>query len=108
MKTQLVAGIIVMSALTLPISGYAADATQSSPTKTYVKDSVITTKVKTELAKEKLSSLIHVSVETDSKGAVTLTGTVTTKKASDRAAAITTGVKGVTSVENDIAISAEK
>jgi hyperosmotically inducible protein len=107
MKIQLIAGIVT-GALLLPIAGYAADAAQSSPTKTYVKDSVITTKVKAELAKEKLSSLIHVSVETDSAGAVTLGGTVKTQKAFDRAGAIATAVKGVTSVQNEIVISSGK
>jgi len=56
----------------------------------------------------KLSSLIHINVETDNKGAVTLSGTVANKTAEDKAVAIAHAVKGVTSVVNHIKIAADK
>lgn len=100
---------LVAGALILPITGYAADSNSehSSPT-TLVKDSVITTKIKAELAEEKVSSLVHISVDTDKKGAVTLSGTAANQTAVDKAVSITHAVKGVTSVENHIKIAADK
>jgi len=95
------------SVLLLPVAGYAADA-ERSPATTYVKDSVITTKIKAELAAEKLSSLIHVSVDTDAKGKVVLGGTATSKSAVDKAVSIARSVQGVTSVDNQIKVVADK
>jgi len=96
-------------ALMLPIAGYSgdSDSDRSSP-KAYVKDSVITTKIKTELAEEKLSSLAHISVDTDNKGAVTLTGNAASQKAMDKAVSIARAVDGVTSVQNNMQIKTDK
>jgi len=57
---QLIASYIIASALMLPIAGYTedSDADRSSP-KTFAKDSAIATKIKAELAEEKLSTLVH-------------------------------------------------
>ena len=109
MNTKLAASCLVASALMLPIAGHTADADsdRSSP-KAFVKDSVITTKVKAELAEEKLSSLVRIEVDTDDKGMVTLSGTAASKNAVDKAVSIARAVKGVTSVKNHIKIAAEK
>jgi hyperosmotically inducible periplasmic protein len=72
-----------------------------------LQDSAITTQIKADLAAKKLSSLVHVSVDTDNRGMVTLSGTVPSQNASDRAVSIARAVKGVTSVENHIQIAAE-
>ena len=84
-----------------------ADASAHS-VKTYVKDSVITTKIKAELAEEKVSSLVRIGVDTTDKGVVVLTGTAANQGAIDKAVAIAKAVKGVTSVENNIKIKADK
>lgn len=105
MNMKLAAGCLVAGALMLPIAGYAAEADSA---KTMVSDSAITTKIKAELAQEKVSSLVKISVETDSKGMVTLGGTAASQVAVDRAASIARAVKGVTSVENHIQIAADK
>jgi hyperosmotically inducible periplasmic protein len=81
---------------------YAADADSAG---TYVKDSVITTKVKTKLAAKHMSTLTNIKVDTDANGAVWLSGTAPTKDARDLAAMITKDTDGVTSVHNNIAIS---
>jgi len=104
MKTKLAASCLMAGLFMLPIAGYTAE---SAPT-TYVKDSVITTKVKAELAAEKMVSLVHIGVDTDQKGAVMLSGTVKTKAESDKAVAITRAVKGVTSVDNQIKVVPDK
>ncbi len=73
------------------LTTYAADADTSSTTstaKTYVSDSVITTKVKAKLADAKLRTLVHVSVKTDDQGAVTLSGTAKTQEGADKAGEI--------------------
>ena len=102
MKTKIIASCVAAALLMLPIAGYSADSA-----KTYVKDSAITTKIKTELAAEKLSSLVKIGVDTTDKGVVVLTGTAANKAAVDRAVTIAKGVKGVTSVENNITIKAD-
>ena len=103
MKTKIIASCIAAALFMLPMTGYSAD----SP-KTYVKDSAITTKIKTELAAEKLSSLVKIGVDTTDKGVVVLTGTAKNQNAIDKAVSIARGVKGVTSVENNIKIAADK
>jgi hyperosmotically inducible periplasmic protein len=108
MNFKLAASCLVAGALILPIAGYTADSDsdRSSP-KTFVKDSVITAKIKAELAEEKLSSLVHINVDTDNKGMVNLSGTARTQNASDKAVSIAYGVKGVTFVQNHIRIKAD-
>ena len=63
----------------LPLTSYASDTDSSSPT-AFVKDSVITTQVKAELAEKKLSTLVHISVDTDDNGMVALSGTAPNQK----------------------------
>jgi hyperosmotically inducible protein len=104
MKTKSAVLIAIAGALLLPIAGYAADAEPPTTTKQFVKDSVITTKIKTQLAASLPSTVVHIQVDTDDKGAVTLTGTSQTQAAADKAVAIAKAVQGVTSVDNQIKI----
>lgn len=100
---------LVVGALMLPIAGYSADSDsdRSSP-KAFVKDSLITTKIKAKLAEEKLSSTIHVRVDTDKKGAVSLSGKARTQEDVDKAVLIARGVEGVTSVKSRIKVKADR
>ena len=107
MKHTLTASFLVAGLLLLPVAGYTDDAVKSTPTE-FVKDSVITTKIKAELAAEKMSSLVKINVDTDKAGAVTLSGTAASQAAVDKAVSIAKGVKGVTSVHNDIKVVANK
>jgi hyperosmotically inducible protein len=109
MNTKLAASCLVVGALMLPIAGYTADgdSDRSSP-KAFVKDSVITTKIKAELAEEKMSSLVRINVDTDNKGMVSLSGTAPSQAAADKAVSIARAVKGVTSVQSNIQIKADK
>ena len=105
MKTKLIAACFVIGALMAPAIGYSADSdTDRSHPKTYVKDSVITTKVKAKLAEEKMMSLVHIKVDTDSNGIVWLSGTADNQEAVDKATAIAHDTEGVSSVENHIKI----
>jgi hyperosmotically inducible periplasmic protein len=74
-----------------------SDADRSNPT-AFVTDSAMTTKIKSKLAAEHITSLGRVHVDTDSNGVVWLTGTARTQEAIDKAVSIareTEGVKGV-------------
>jgi hyperosmotically inducible periplasmic protein len=109
MNIKLVASCLVTGALMLPIAGYTADGdTDRSSPKAFVKDSVITAKIKAELAEQKLSSLVRINVDTDNKGRVTLSGTAASQNAADNAVSIARGVRGVTSVQNNIQIKADQ
>ena len=106
MKTKL-ALCLVAGALLLPAAGFAADTdSKRAAAREFVKDSVITTKVKAELAREKPSTLVKVSVETDKAGIVVLSGTAKTQADKDRAELLARQVKGVATVENQIAVKA--
>ena len=90
------------------LASYAADAdsNRTSP-KAYAKDSIITAKIKAELADEKLSSLVRIHVDTDNRGRVSLSGTARTQEAADKAVLIAHGVKGVTFVQSKIHVKAD-
>ena len=107
MRSKLAKSCFVIGSLLLaPVAVFAADdrdADRSHPV-TFVKDSVITTKIKAKLAGEKMSSLAKVQVDTDSKGAVVLSGTARSREAVDKAGSIARGTEGVTSVKNNIQI----
>jgi hyperosmotically inducible protein len=71
----------------------------------FVKDSVITTKVKTKLAAKHMGTLTHVKVDTDANGVVWLSGTAPTKDARDLAGMIAKDTDGVNSVNNEIEVA---
>jgi hyperosmotically inducible protein len=71
----------------------------------YVKDSAITTKVKTRLAAEHLTSVTRIHVDTDKEGVVWLSGTAKTQAAIREAIAIARQTEGVKKVHNSITIS---
>jgi len=89
-------GLMAASAAYLPLA-FGDD----SGDLTNVKDSVITTKVKTKLAAKHMSTLAHVKVDTDANGVVYLSGHVPTKDARDLAGMIAKETDGVNSVNND-------
>jgi len=71
---------------------------------TYVKDSVITTKIKAKLAEKHLSTLTNIQVDTDRQGTVWLSGKAPTRDASDLAEMIAKSTEGVISVHNKIVV----
>jgi hyperosmotically inducible protein len=82
--------------------GCAGSATQES-TGEYVSDSWITTKVKAALAEDPQVKATEVNVETF-KGVVQLSGFVATQSAMYQAIRVANGIKGVTSVKNDMRV----
>ena len=105
MQTHPFKSLLLVAMLAMPVAVYAADGDSA---KTVVKDSVITTKVKAEFAKDKLVSATHVKVETDHAGVVTLSGTAKSQAEADQAVTLAKGVKGVSSVTNNITVDTVK
>jgi len=105
MKIKLATTCFLLGTLLVPIAGYSADSDlDRSHPKAFVKDSIITTKIKAKLAKEEMGSLVHIKVDTDSSGIVWLSGTAKTQEHIDKAVSIAKDTEGVTSVNNDIKI----
>jgi hyperosmotically inducible protein len=105
LASTLIAGALLLPAW-LPAHADDSDADRHDA-KAFVKDSAITTKVKAELAKEKMASLVNIHVDTDNKGVVTLSGTAPDQAAIDKAVSIARGVKGVVTVENDVTVASK-
>jgi hyperosmotically inducible protein len=91
---------VLAGVLILALAGCAGTGEKTG---TYVDDSWITTKVKSDLLAAKDVSSSHISVTT-TKGVVTLTGTAATAQESNKAAEIAHAVSGVKGVENDIRV----
>lgn len=78
-----------------------ASTSKQEGTGEYVEDSVITTKVKAAILTEPTLKSAEINVETF-KGVVQLSGFVTSEPNRLKAVEVARGVKGVTSVKNDM------
>ena len=83
------------------------DANRTHPM-TFVKDSIITTKIKAKLAADHPGSLKHISVDTDKDGFVWLSGTANTQEEINEAVDTARNTEGVKSVSGDIKISSDR
>lgn len=81
--------------------GACASTRTNEGTGEYVDDSVITAKVKAAILNEGTLKSAEINVETF-KGRVQLAGFVNSRGDIDKAVAVARGVKGVTSVTNDM------
>lgn len=114
MKTKLAISLTLIGFLLAPAAGYTSDytggtgsspeGTTSSSPKEFVKDSIITSKIKAKMAKDRQVSAMRIKVDTDKAGVVQLSGTAKSQEEADRAVAIAREVEGVTSVDNKIQI----
>lgn len=105
MKIKLATTCFVIGTLLAPVMAHAEDSdSDRKHPMTFVTDSVITTKVKAKLADEKISSLAHITVDTDRKGEVVLSGKVRTQEEADKAVSIARDTEGVTSVKSNLKI----
>ena len=73
-------------------------------TAVYVRDSVITTKVKARLAAEHLTSLARIHVDTDANGVVYLSGTAQSQDAIDTAIRLARDTEHVRDVRSDLTV----
>jgi osmotically-inducible protein OsmY len=91
--------------LMMLIAGFVACASTSKQEGAgeYIDDSVITTKVKSQIAADDFLKSFQISVETY-KGIVQLSGFVGTQMAVNKAGEIARGVQGVKSVKNNLIV----
>jgi len=101
-KRNVVISYLVLLALIVTFAACASTSTRES-TGEYVDDSVITTKIKSQLAADNLLKSFQISVETY-QGTVQLSGFVNSRQAVDKADEIAKSVKGVKSVKNNLII----
>lgn len=105
MKIKFATTSLILSVLLAPFATYGADSdSDRSHPKAYVKDSVITTKVKAKLAAEDLATTVNVSVDTDKDGIVWLSGSTKTRADADKAVSIARATEGVSTVKDQIKI----
>jgi osmotically-inducible protein OsmY len=100
--TKRVATAFFTATVAFAVVGCASGPTKES-TGEYVDDSVLTTKVKASIFNEPTLKSTEINVETY-KGAVQLSGFVAQAEDAKKAADIARGVKGVSSVKNDIRV----
>ena len=79
-------------------------ASNTAHAETYVKDSAITTKIKTRLAAEHVVSLGDIHVKTDKDGVVWLSGSVKTPQAAEKAVSIARSTAHVKRVHSEIKV----
>lgn len=109
MKYKLATTCFVLGSVLAPVAAYAADSdTDRSKPKTFVKDSVITTKIKTKLAAEHLGSAKHIKVDTDKNGVVWLSGTANSQEEMNKAVEIARNTEGVKSVKSDLKVQKDR
>jgi len=105
MRYTLAAACFVIGATLAPVSVHAQDRdTDRSTPSAYVKDSAITTKIKSKLAAENPKTLARISVDTDQNGVVVMSGTVEKQADADRAVMIARNTEGVKSVKSQIKV----
>jgi hyperosmotically inducible periplasmic protein len=106
MNSKIVTSLAVIATLSVPIiaiAGEDADSDRSHP-EAFVKDSVITSKIKTKLAAEHVQSLGRIHVDTDANGVVWLRGSARTQDAADLAVSLARETDGVKDVHSHISI----
>jgi hyperosmotically inducible protein len=102
--TSIATSLLLAGVLAGPIGvAQDADADRAHP-KAFIRDSVITTKIKSKLAAEHLTSLAHLRVDTDEDGVVWLSGSAHSQEAVDRAVSIARDTEGVKDVKSTVKI----
>lgn len=106
MQTKLALTCLVVGLTLIPISGFAAEDTDSdrSHPAAFVKDSAITTKIKAKLAVDHPTSLARIQVDTDADGKVWLSGIARSQAEIDQAVLIARGTEHVVSVKSTLTI----
>lgn len=109
MKFKLAATCFMIGSVLAPVVSYAADsdADRSHPA-AFVKDSVITTKIKAKLAAQHLGSAKHIKVDTDKNGVVWLSGSANSQEEVDQAITIARNTEGVKAVNNDLKVQKDR
>lgn len=110
MKIKIGIAVLAIAVVAAPIVSFASDdsdADRSHPG-AFVKDSVITTKIKSKLAANHVTSLARIHVDTDANGYVWLRGTTKTQDTADLAVSIARDTEGVKDVHSNIIVKADE
>jgi hyperosmotically inducible protein len=108
MKYKLATTCFVIGSVLAPAAAFAADSDKHRSASTVVKESVITTKIKTKLAAEHPGSMKHIKVDTDKNGVVSLTGTANNQEEINQAVAIARNTEGVKSVKSNLKVQKDR
>jgi hyperosmotically inducible protein len=100
MKPLKYVSVFIIALMLTTVVGCASTSTKEG-TGEYIDDTVITTKVKAAIFNEPTLKSAEINVETF-KGVVQLSGFVKDAGDISKAASVARGVKGVTSVKNDL------
>jgi len=103
-KLKLATACLVIGTALAPVAFAADSDTDRNKPATFVKDSMITTKIKTKLAAENPASMANIKVDTDKDGVVWMSGTAKSQEEVDKAVAIARGTEGVKNVKNDVKV----
>jgi hyperosmotically inducible protein len=108
-KTGVIKALIATAALFGPMVALADDRDADAKsvdqgTTAYVRDSLITTKVKARLAAEHVTSLARIHVDTDANGVVYLSGTAQSQEAIDTAIRLARDTEHVRDVHSDLTV----
>jgi hyperosmotically inducible protein len=109
MKSGIIKVAIATVAILGPMAVLADDQSSDGDnvahgTKVYVRDSVITTKVKARLAAEHITSIARIHVDTDANGIVYLSGTAQSQDAIDTAIRLARDTEHVRDVRSDVTV----
>jgi hyperosmotically inducible protein len=104
MKFKLATTCLILGVALSPVAFAADSDTDRNKPATFVKDSVITTKIKTKLAGENPATMATIKVDTDKDGVVWMSGTAKSQEEIDKAVSIAKGTEGVKSVKNDVKV----
>jgi len=108
MKSTIATVALAAAGLLAGAAIYAQDAdVDRSHPKAFVKDSVITTKIKSKLAADHITSLGRIRVDTDADGVVYLSGSGHSKEAIDHAVAIARDTEGVRGVHSALVVKSD-
>ena len=108
MKLKVATTALAAAGLLAGAAVYAQDAdVDRSHPKAFVKDSVITTKIKSKLAADHITSLGRIRVDTDADGVVYLSGSAHSKEAVNRAVEIARDTDGVRGVHSALVVKAD-
>jgi hyperosmotically inducible protein len=109
MKIKLATTCFILGTLLTPVAAFAAERHEDrAHPMSWVKDSIITTKIKAKLAADHPGSMKHIGVDTDKKGVVWLTGTANNQEEINQAIDTARNTEGVKSVWTDITIKNDK
>ena len=108
MKLTIATAALAAAGLLAGAAIYAQDAdVDRSHPKAFVKDSAITTKIKSKLAADHITSLGRIRVDTDADGVVYLSGSAHSKEAVNRAVEIARDTEGVRGVHSALVVKAD-